>query len=140
MSVYEERLLSWNSLREQSKTQTLEKLLLNVNDWWQMLPMDLHYLHWDDVEHWPDPWELLADGIFCPTAKSLGMVYTLHLINHPEINDMQFAQTRDGDNLVLINQGKYIINWAPGELLNTRTSQIQITETMATSVVTKQLN
>jgi len=31
LSVYEERLLSWNSLREQSKTQTLEKLLLNVN-------------------------------------------------------------------------------------------------------------
>ena len=140
MTQYEDRLVQWNELRADNQTNDLQTALLAINDWWQMLPMDSHYLHWDDVERWPDPWDLLADGIFSSTAKSLGIIYTLHLINRPEINDLQFAQTVEGDNLVLVNQGKYILNWAPGELLNTRTSKIQITQTMDASVVIKKLN
>ena len=132
--------MEWNQLRADNQSNDLESALLAINNWWQMLPMDSHYLHWDDVERWPDPWDLIADGIFCPIAKSLGIIYTLHLINRPEIKDLQFAKTHEGDNLVLVNQGKYILNWAPGELLNTRTSKIQITQTMDASVVTKKLN
>ena len=140
MTQYEDRLVQWNQLRKDNHSNNLETALLAINDWWQLLPMDLHYLHWDDVERWPDPWDLLADGIFCGTAKSLGIIYTLHLINRPEINNIQLAQTEDGDNLVLVSQGKYILNWAPGQLLNTRTSKIQITQTMDASVITKKLN
>lgn len=140
MTQYEDRLVQWNQLRKDNHSNNLETALLAINDWWQLLPIDLHYLHWDDVERWPDPWDLLADGIFCGTAKSLGIIYTLHLINRPEINDIQLAQTEDGDNLVLVSQGKYILNWAPGQLLNTRTSKIQITQTMDASVITKKLN
>ena len=140
MTQYEDRLVQWNELRADNRTNDLQTALLAINNWWQMLPLDSHYLHWDDVERWPDPWDLLADGIFSSTAKSLGIIYTLHLINRPEINDLQFAQTVEGDNLVLVNQRKYILNWAPGELLNTRTSKIQITQTMDASVVTKNLN
>ena len=140
MTQYEDRLVQWNQLRVDNQTNNFETALLAINDWWQLLPLDLHYLHWDDVERWPDPWDLLADGIFSSTAKSLGIIYTLKLINRPEINNLQFAQTTEGDNLVLVNQGKYILNWAPGELLNTRTSKIQITQTMDASVVTKKLN
>ena len=141
MTQYEDRLVQWNQLRADNQSNNLEEALLAINDWWQLLPLDLHYLHWDDVERWPDPWDLLADGIFSSTSKSLGIVYTLHLINRPEINNLQFAQTKEGDNLVLVNQGKYILNWAPGEMLNTSTTQkIQITQMMDASVVTKILD
>lgn len=140
MSKYEDRLIQWNQLRDHNQSNDLETALLAINNWWQLLPIDLHYLHWDDVERWPDPWELIADGVFCSTAKSLGIVYTLCLIDRPEINDLQFAQTAEGDNLVLVNHGKYILNWAPGELLNTRTSKIQITQIMNASVVTTKIN
>lgn len=140
MGKFEEQLVQWNQLRSDNQSNNLETALLAINDWWQLLPMDLHYLHWDDVENWPDPWNLLADGIFCSTAKSLGIVYTLYLINRPEINDIQLAQTQEGDNLVLVNQGKYILNYAPGQLLNNHTSKIQITQTMDASVFTKKLD
>lgn len=141
MGEFEDRLVHWNQLREDNQSNDLETALLAINDWWQMLPLDSHYLHWDDVERWPDPWDLLADGVFCSVAKSLGIVYTLHMINRPEINNLQFAQTKEGDNLVLVNQGKYILNWAPGEMLNTTTAQkAQIIQTMEASVVTKKLD
>ena len=141
MGEFEDRLVQWNQLRADNQSNDLEIALLAINDWWQMLPLDSHYLHWDDIDNWPDPWDLLADGIFSSTSKSLGIVYTLHLINRPEINDLQFAQTKEGDNLVLVNQGKYILNWAPGEMLNTSTAQkIQITQMMNASVVTKKLD
>lgn len=141
MGKYEDLLVLWNQLRKDNQDNDLETCLLAINDWWQFLPLDLHYLHWDDVERWPNPWDLLADGIFCSTAKSLGIVYTLHLINRSDINDLQFAQTNEGDNLVLVNQGKYILNWAPGEMLNTSTAQkAQIIQTMEASVVTKKLD
>ena len=132
--------MEWNQLRNDNLDNSLEQALQNINDWWQFLPMDLHYLHWDDVKNWPDPWDLLADGIFCPVAKSLGIVYTLHYLNRSDINDLQLIKTVDDDNLVQVNRGKYILNWAPGELLNTRTSKIQIAQTMDTSVITKNLN
>jgi hypothetical protein len=141
LGKFEDRLILWNQLRTDNQSNDLETALLAINDWWQLLPLDSHYLHWDEVDNWPDPWDLLADGIFSLTSKSLGIVYTLHLINRPEINDLQFAQTSDGDNLVLVNQGKYILNWAPGEMLNTSTAQkIQITQMMNASVVTKKLD
>ena len=140
MGKFEDQLVLWNQLREDNQSNDLETALLAINDWWQLLPMDSHYLHWDDVERWPDPWDLLADGVFCSVAKSLGIVYTLHLINRPEINEIQLAQTAEGDNLVLVNHGKYILNWAPGEMLNTRTSQIKFTQMMNASVITKRLD
>ena len=105
-----------------------------------MLPIDNHYLHWDDTRNWPDPWDLLADGIFCNLAKSLGIVYTLQLIDRPDINDIKIVQTNEGDNLVVVNRGLYILNWSPTEILNNDTLQTEITRTMDASVVTKKLD
>jgi len=137
---YEDRLVSWNQLRIDNKNNELLLALLAINDWWQLLPIDSQYLHWEDDKNWPDPWDILADGIFCDLTKSLGIVYTLELVNRNDINDVVLAVTKEGDNLVLVNNGKYILNWAPGEILNTATSKLEITKTMEASIVTKKLN
>ena len=139
MDNFEDRLIQWNQLRENNNDNTLEQALYNINNWWQMLPIDSHYLHWEDTRNWPNPWDLLADGIFCGLAKSLGIVYTLQLINRADINDITLVQTAEGDNLVLVNQGLYILNWSPTEILNNDTLQIEITRTMDPSVVTQAL-
>lgn len=139
MDNFEDRLIQWNQLRENNNDNTLEQALYNINNWWQMLPIDSHYLHWEDTRNWPNPWDLLADGIFCGLAKSLGIVYTLQLINRADINDITLVQTNEGDNLVLVNQGLYILNWSPTEILNNDTLQIEITRTMDPSVVTQAL-
>lgn len=131
---YEDLLISWYNLREQNTNNDLEDCLLAVNNWWQMAPISLHYLHWDTVENWPDPWDLLADGIFCDLAKSLGISYTLMIMNRTDINDISVLETAEGDNLVQVNQGKYILNWAPNEILNINSDKFKITRSMAGAV------
>ena len=39
-------------------------------------------------------------------------MYTITLIDRPDLQDAVLTEV-DGDNLVLINRGKYILNW-PG--------------------------
>ena len=79
--------------------------------------MDSHYLHWEDYEDYPDPWQLLADGMFCPISKSIGIVYTLCMLDMDEIAKLELLQTDDGDCLVCVNTN-LILNWSPEEILS----------------------
>ena len=139
--TYEDRLASWCQLRETNQTNDLETALLAVNDWWQAAPLSNYYLHWDDRRNWPDPWDLLADNIYCSLAKALGIVYTLHLMERIDITNMQLAQSQDGnDNLVLVNEGLYILNWAWGEMLNISSEQVDIKRVLEAQAVTKNIH
>lgn len=126
---YQERLLEWSRLRNHCQTADLEECLNLINDWWQRAPVVNHYLHWDDWRDWPDPWTLLAEDIWCDVAKALGICYTLMMIDHPDITDYQMV-TDNETNLVLVNQGKYILNWAPGEIVNTHSEVNEIKKTV----------
>ncbi len=138
---YEERLAQWHKLRVENQTNDLEQALLAINNWWQRAPIVNHYLHWDDLPTWPGPWDLLSDNMFCSLAKSLGIVYTIHMISRPDVTSMAIADNGDsGDNLVLVNQGKYILNWAPGELLNITSQEVSITRSIDSQAVTKNIN
>ena len=138
---YEERLAAWCQLRETNQNNDLETALLAVNDWWQQAPISNYYLHWDDRRNWPDPWDLLADNHFCTLAKALGIVYTLHMIGRSDITAVAIADNGDfTDNLVLVNEGKYILNWAPGTLLNITSQQVSIKKSIDSRAVTKKIN
>jgi hypothetical protein len=79
------------------------------------------------MEQWPDPWDLLADNYFCSLAKALGIVYTIHMLSRPDITCTELAANTDSaDNLVLVNKGKYIMNWSPGQMLNIGSKDITI--------------
>ena len=138
---YEDRLSEWVRLRKNNQTNDLETALIAINDWWQQAPWVPYYLHWDDMDQWPDPWELLADNHFCSVAKSLGIIYTIHMIARPDITTLQMAVNRDSaDNLVLVNEGKYILNWAQGQLVNITSPSINIIIAVDSSAVTKKIN
>lgn len=138
---YEDRLSSWIRLRQDNQANVLEEALLNINNWWQETPWTPYYLHWDDMPNWPDPWDLLADNRFCSLAKALGIVYTIHMINRPDITCVELAANADSaDNLVLINKGKYILNWETGQLLNITSPVVNIKRSIDSSVVTKKIN
>ena len=124
MDTFEERLLSWSSLREKAKFLPLEECLLQVNNWWQMLPITNHYLHVDDYRVWPNPWELLADNIFCDVAKALGIVYTLLLMEREDIMQCSIVATNN-ECLVKINNGIFL-NYAPKTLLNTNECTFEV--------------
>lgn len=138
---YEDRLSQWHRLRQDNQTNNLETALLAINDWWQQCPWTPYYLHWDDLEQWPDPWDLLSDNHFCSLAKALGIVYTLHMIARSDITCTELAaNASSADNLVLVNKGKYILNWEAGQLLNITSPEINITRSIDSQAVTKNIN
>lgn len=124
---YDDRLSQWYRLRQENQHNDLKTALLAVNDWWQRAPWVPYYLHWGDMLKWPDPWQLLADNHFCSVAKALGILYTVAMMDRPDIASCELGEDREtGTNLVLVNEGKYILNWEPGQLLNISSQQIQI--------------
>lgn len=115
--TFAERLESWNYLKRRATALDLEPALEAINHWWFQTPWTAYHLHWDDRETWPDPWQLLSDNIYCPLARGLGIMYTITLIDRPDLQDAVLAEFT-ADNLVQVAGGKYILNWAPASMLN----------------------
>ena len=122
---YHDRLAAWVSLRNRCHDLDLDQSLEAINHWWFDAPWRPYYLHWDDRATWPDPWQLLADNQYCDLARALGMLYTIDLVDRPDVLDRELVETDQG-NLVLVNKGKYILNWAADEILNIQSQSIVI--------------
>lgn len=88
-----------------------------INQWWMHSPWTAYYLHWDDRQDWPDPWQLLNENIFCDVARGLGILYTITMLQHSQLQDARLVETKNY-NLVLVNQEKYILNWYPDTIVN----------------------
>jgi len=114
---FSERLKSWMQLRQQCSTLDSQSALIKINQWWFHAPWNAYHLHWDDQADWPDPWQLLSDNIYCPVARGLGILYTITLLDRPDLHDAHMIEYL-GDNLVLVSQKKYILNWEPDQVLN----------------------
>ena len=116
---FADRLAAWSALRTQAQSQDLESALMAINHWWHQTPWKPYYLHWDDQSHWPDPWQLLSDDVYCPVAKGLGILYTISMLDRADMADAELVLTESGDNLVLVQETKYILNWNPDSVVNT---------------------
>ena len=126
---YHNRLADWANLRKQCNTLPLIDQLKLVNLWWGKAPIVNRAVHWNEVEFWPTPWELLTNSGYCDLAKALGIAYTLILLDKPLYQKLEIADT-DQDNLVLVDSGKYILNWAPNELLNIHSNPIKVSRSI----------
>ena len=118
-SSFNDRLQSWNQLREQSQILPVESALQTINKWWFQAPWRPYYLHWDDADTWPDPWQLLSDDIYCEVARGLGILYTITLLERADSAPASLVLTDSGHNLVLVAEEKYILNWEPNSVVNT---------------------
>jgi len=118
---FDDRLLEWRELRTQAAHLKLEDAIGTIDKWWQRAPLTNHYLHIDEYEKWPLPWDLLADDIYCDLAKCLGIVYTLMLIKHKDIQSIDILQLEDF-YCVRVNND-YILNYIPNEIVNSNTLQ-----------------
>ena len=135
---FERRLAVWNQVREISFDQTLPDALQSINFWWHQTPWCPYHLHWDDRATWPDPWQLLSDNVYCDLARALGIMYTIVLSDRPDLSDSSIIETDQG-NLVQVNQGKYILNWGRGIVLNTSLEQQKISNVINYSDIRSQL-
>ncbi len=116
---FADRLTAWSALRDQVQSMAGQEALETINAWWHQTPWKPYYLHWDDQPRWPDPWQLLSDNVYCPVAKGLGILYTISMLDRADMVDAKLVLTKDGDNLVLVQETKYILNWSPDSVVNT---------------------
>jgi hypothetical protein len=116
---FADRLAAWSELRAQAHSIDCKQALATINTWWNQTPWKPYYLHWDDQPRWPDPWQLLSDDVYCPVAKGLGILYTISMLGRADMVDAELVLTESGDNLVLVQERKYILNWSPDSVVNT---------------------
>jgi hypothetical protein len=114
---FSERLESWAQLRQQCCQLDAEPALIKINQWWFQTPWTAYHLHWDDQSEWPDPWQLLSDNQYCPVARGLGIMYTIAMLDREDLQDACMIEYQS-DNLVLVSQEKYILNWDPDQVVN----------------------
>ena len=113
------RLESWQALRTQVQSLPIESALAAINNWWFNSPWQPYYLHWDDNQDWPDPWQLLSDNYYCDVARGLGILYTISLLDRADLMSVELVLTKEGHNLVLVDKTKYILNWDRNTIVNT---------------------
>ena len=135
---YADRLETWSLLRDHCRDQDLEQAVLVINDWWFQAPVTVRTILWEQQADWPDPWQLLAQDRLCDLARGLGMLYTVSMTAHPEISHVALVQT-DHDNLVLVDQGKYILNWAAGQTVNIPSQAIQVRRSLDSAAFVHQV-
>ena len=116
-STFDARLRDWQTLRRSVIDLPTTQCLEQINHWWFQAPWSGYYLHWDDRERWPTPWQLLEDNIFCSLARGLGMLYTVALLDRVDLQQSELIET-DNDNLVLIDSGKYVLNLDADTIVN----------------------
>lgn len=125
---YYSRLRSWHNLKENLISSNIANICVEVDKFWQRVPLLGHYLHIDDIEEWPDPWQLLSDNNYCTYARGLGMVYTLLQLG---IKDVDFVEVLDENEeqfaLVVVDNAKYVLNYWPDSVLNTQLSAFRVT-------------
>jgi hypothetical protein len=136
-STFEQRLAAWASLRDQVPALDKKSALELINTWWFKTPWKPYYLHWDDRPNWPDPWQLLSDNYYCDLARGLGILYTITLLDRADLADATLVLTQNGDNLVLVNESKYILNWDQDTIVNTN-QEVNIKKQLTQSAVKQQ--
>jgi hypothetical protein len=134
--LFSERLNSWADLRSQAAQLPKEPALELINQWWFDAPWIPYHLHWDDRATWPDPWQLLDDNLFCSLARGLGIMYTITLLDRADIQNAVLTESCD-DNLVLIDNGKYILNWDQTHVVNINLGQTNARHSVSQAEIQK---
>jgi len=118
-----DRLAQWKDIRHRLSDLPIDQAVKELNDIWSSAPFVNYYLDPSNPRSWPDPWTLLAENYWCDVAKALGIVYTLYFTRHRpvpmEIRIYYDYQDKSRYNLSWIDNGKYILNCYPYEIVNT---------------------
>lgn len=118
-----DRLNHWKTFRHTLESLPLAHALNQTILFWQHCPYIPFYLHPEDPDHWPDPWQLITENYYCDLAKTLGMLYTIYLTSHgksvdPEIRVYYDSQRRLEYHIAYLCRGKYVLNLVDGEVVN----------------------
>ena len=119
-----DRLTQWKDFRHQLDRLPLDSAVVELNNMWSTAPFVNYNLDPSDTKTWPDPWALLAENYWCDVAKALGIVYTIYFTGHSptpmEIRVYYDYKDKTRHTMVWLDDGKYILNYWPYEIVNTK--------------------
>jgi len=128
---YPHRLKSWSTLRSKILSLPTSEKCIEIDNFWQRVPLINHYLHTDYIREWPDPWQLISDNTYCNYARALGMIYTLILT---DTKNIALVEAKDDNSnevvLVLVDNAKYVLNYWPDMVVNNHINDFVITRTL----------
>lgn len=108
----QERLLHWQTFRQYLDTLSFEQCVHETNRFWWKAPISSQYYCQTLSEQWPGPWQLIIDNLYDDIAKALGMLYTIHYTQHSCTLELVCGKNESSEyNLVLVDDGKYALNW-----------------------------
>ena len=116
-----ERLRTWQEFRNSVSEMPPKEALDKIEHLWSYAPYVKNYLHYDLVNEFPGPWELIYDNYYCNLAKALGIMYTVYLSGQDvdvEIRVYVDESFTEQYNLVYIDKGKYVLNLIHDEVVN----------------------
>lgn len=115
-SPVQDRISQWRSFRSEIGAMTFHDCVHEVHRFWWTAPISNPFYSQDLPDQWPDPWQLISENHYDDIARALGMLYTIALSRHGDSCDLEIRNYRDRKNsreynLVLIDSGKYTLNW-----------------------------
>jgi hypothetical protein len=126
---YDSRLRSWYDLRKSIEKADVATKCVEIDKWWQYAPLVNHYLHPNDKQSWPNPWEMLVDNQYCSITRGLGMIYTLLLSG---IDDIDFCMAIDDNSeevaIVVVDSAKYVLNYWPNSVLSNNLQDFKVVQ------------
>lgn len=88
-----DRLRQWRNLRH--SVEISETPFEDVLNFWSQAPISRPCTDPYDSEHWPDPWELIHQNIYCEFLQILAICYTLQLTERFSLSEFEIHITLD---------------------------------------------
>lgn len=129
------RLLAWREWRENLSALGKDKLYEETAQWWKFVPLVNKTFDPWRMETWPNPWDLVASGSFCPSAQGLGIFYSLVLARID--CDLALAIVDDKARLLVMVPNNKILNYIDGEVVDIEKTDLQILKVWAPSDMTR---
>lgn len=125
------KLAAWRDWRNELKEMSADSAYTEAALWWKFVPLVNKAVDPWRSETWPDPWELIGEGSFCPNAQGLGIFYSLVLAGFD--CELMLAVVEDKARLMVILPNKKLLNYIEGEVIDLGELTEQILQTWAPS-------
>lgn len=80
LSSPEIKILNWREFRRKISDMPVKSALQDTATLWKNCPkLQKNLFDINDVENWPDPWQLISQTAYCESSQTLGIYYTLSL-------------------------------------------------------------
>ena len=129
------RLLAWREWRESLSTFSDNELNNEIAQWWKFVPLVNKTFDPWRMETWPNPWDLVANGSFCPSAQGLGIFYSLVLARID--CELMLAIVDGKAKLLVMLPDKKVLNYLDGEVVDIEKTELQILKVWAPSDMTR---